>query len=65
MVKGLNKQTTYSAEASKAILTDIGFYGVDALDNDVEPDVKLLVVDQQRVFDVPLHKEFVRLRAPR
>jgi hypothetical protein len=36
---------TYCAEAGEAFLIDIRFDGVDAFDDDVEPDVEFLVVD--------------------
>jgi hypothetical protein len=46
---------TYSAEPGDTLLAHVPFNAVDAFDQYVETHVKLLVLDQERVFDIPLH----------
>lgn len=46
-------------EPRKTFIVEICFNGVDATNQNVEASIKLLLVYQERIIDVPLNLEFV------
>ena len=48
-----------SAEASQALVAQEGFHRVDAPNENVQPAVELLLVENERVIDVTLDEVFV------
>lgn len=56
---------TYCAEAGNSLFANVGLHLVDAFNNDVETEVKLFVVDQQGVLDIPLQQVLLAERVLR
>ena len=54
-------KVTYRAEAGQTIFKKIGFNWVDAFDDDVEPNIELFVLHQDRIFNVALYEIFMRV----
>ena len=48
-----------SAESSKTLVAEVCFDGVNASDEHVYTAIKLLLVEDERIVDVPLCQEFV------
>ena len=49
----------YGAEADEAFVAEVGFEGFDLFDEDVESEVELFLVQQQRFVNVVLDDEIV------
>ena len=56
-VARLRLSVVLSAETTEALVAEVRLYGVEALDEHVEAQVKLLLVDENGGFDVSLHEQ--------
>ena len=58
----MRNQRTYCAESDQSFVTEIGFKWFNLFDEDIEPEIKLLLVEQKRpVYIVLDHKVVVSL----
>jgi len=48
-----------SAETSDSFIKHIGFYSVHTFDNYIKTNIKLLIVNEKRVFNIPLNEIFL------
>jgi hypothetical protein len=56
-VLGIGLPIVFRAKPGETLVAQVGFYRIETLDQDIEAQVELFLVDQQRCLDVPLDQQ--------